>query len=265
MLAQMGEAASPIYRYGYYPHNVHFMLVSAQMAGMGEDAVAAADKLGQVTSDEVAAQLGWVQAIKSAPYTAHAQFSPPDAILALTNPGDRFPFVRGFWHYARGVALARQGHGSRARAEAKAIRRLIGTADMSGLEAQYVPAKDVLRIAEHVIEARIAQAQGNHAQAERRLREAAALQDAIPYMEPPYWYYPVRQTLGAVLLQQGRAKEAVATFRQALKEQPRNGWALWGLAQALRAAGDLDGVREAEAAFDQAWAGDRALLKLDSL
>ena len=128
-----------------------------------------------------------------------------------------------------------------------------------------MPAKEVLRVAEHIVEARIAQAQGSLTEAERQLRQAVALQDALPYLEPPYWYYPVRQTLAAVLLQQGRAEEAVATFQEALKEQPRNGWALWGLAQALQAAGKTDGTREAEAALDQAWAGDRALLKLDRL
>ena len=265
MLAQIGEAASPICRFGYYPHNVHFLLVSAQMAGLAEDAIAAAGKLGQVTSDEVAAKLGWVQAIKRAPYTAHAQFSAPDTILALPDPGDRFPFVKGYWHYARGIALARQGDTAKARAEAGAIRRLIGTADFSHVEAQSVPAKEVLRVAEHLIEARNAQAQGSLAEAERQLRQAVSLQDALPYLEPPYWYYPVRQTLAAVLLQQGRAEEAAATFQEALKEQPRNGWALWGLAQALQAAGRTDGTREAEAALDRAWAGDRALLKLERL
>ena len=66
------------------------------------------------------------------------------------------------------------------------------------------------------------------------MREAVALQDGIAYMEPPYWYYPVRQSLGAVLLERGRAEEAVEVFDAALAEVPRNGWALWGLAKRLR-------------------------------
>src|SRR3546814_6077315 len=80
-------------------------------------------------------------------------------------------------------------------------------------------------------------------------------------MEPPYWYYPIRQSLGAVLLQQGRAQEAAATFRMALEQAPRNGWALWGLMQAQRAAG-MDAADTATA-FEAAWLGDRSLLKLD--
>lgn len=103
-LAQAGAAASPLYRYGYYPHNVHFLLVSAQMAGLTEDVIASAEKLVRITSDAVSEKLAWVQAITTAPYSAHAQFSDAATILALPDPGDRFPFVKGFWHYARGVA-----------------------------------------------------------------------------------------------------------------------------------------------------------------
>src|SRR5690606_29427153 len=69
MLAQMGEAASPIYRYGYYPHNVHFLMISAQMAGLTEDVIGSSEKLVRVTSDEVSEKLAWVQAIKTTPYT----------------------------------------------------------------------------------------------------------------------------------------------------------------------------------------------------
>ena len=264
LLAQVGDEASPLYRFGYYPHNVHFLMVSAQLAGSQEDVFAAAAKLNDVTSDEVSEELAWVQAIKTAPFSAHAQFSEPETILGLADPGDRFPMVKGFWHYSRGIALARKGDPAAARAEAAAIAGLAETADFSGLEAQYLPARDLLGIARNVVEARASQAAGDIGAAEAALRAAVALQDTIPYMEPPYWYYPVRQTLGAVLLQQGRHEEAVAVFQQALKEQPRNGWALWGLARAQSAI-DAAGAAATAAAFEKAWAGDESLLALDRL
>ncbi len=263
-LAVAGKAASPLYRFGYYPHNVHFLMVSAQMAGVAEDVIASAEKLASVTSDEVSGELAWVQAIKTAPYAAHAQFSGPQTILGLPDPGDRFPFVTGYWHYARGVALARLGDVEAAEDQVEAIRRLIAESDMSGLEAQYLPARDVLGIAWRVAQARIEQAQGNHAAAERHLREAVELQGGLHYTEPPYWYYPVRQTLAALLLQDGRAEEAVAIFKEALREAPRNGWALWGLLQAQTAAGD-DDAAETQAAFESSWLGDKALLSLERL
>ena len=263
-LQQAGTAASPLYRFGYYPHNVHFLLISAQMAGVAEDALSSADKLAAVTSDEVSQDLAWVQAIKTAPYSAHAQFSAPATVLALPDPGDRFSFVKGFWHYARGAALAAQGDTEAALDEAEAIDRIIADADLSALEAQYLPARDVLRIAKHVVEARVEQSRENFAAAEHHLREAIALQDGLPYMEPPFWYYPVRQTLGAVLLQQGRARDAMVAFEDALRQAPRSGWALWGLLQAQIAADDSK-QSATSAAFNKAWLGDRSLLTLDRL
>ena len=264
LLAQVGDAASPLYRFGYYPHNVHFLMVSAQLAGSRQDVLEAAAKLNEVTSDQVSEELAWVQAIKTAPYTGHAQFSEPELILELPDPGDRFPLVKGFWHYARGIAQARAGDFAAAEVEAQSIGTLIETADFIGLEAQYLHARDLLGIARNVVEARVSQVQGNFAEAEHKLRAAVALQDGIAYMEPPYWYYPVRQTLGAVLLQQEKPEEAVEVFQQALKEQPRNGWALWGLAQAQLAI-EADEAAVTETAFRKAWAGEEGLLTLDRL
>ena len=263
MLAQMGEAASPIYRYGYYPHNVHFLMISAQMAGLTEDVIGSSEKLVRVTSDEVSEKLAWVQAIKTAPYAAHAQFSDAATILALSDPGDRFPFVKGYWHYARGVGQVLAGNLAAAQAEAEAIDAIIEGADLGGLEAQFLPARLVLSIARDTVLARIAAAQQDWAGAERLLQAAAEAEASTGYMEPPYWYYPVRQTLGAVLLKAGRAGEAVAAFEAALKQMPRNGWALWGLVQAKRASGQ--DATPAEAAFAKAWLGEMHLLSLERL
>jgi tetratricopeptide (TPR) repeat protein len=264
MVEAAGKETSALYRFGYYPHNVHFLLVSAQMSGVKDKVFEAAEKLANVTSDEVSQQLAWVQAIKTAPLTAHAQFGDAGTIEKLPRPDDAFPFVQGFWHYARGVASAQKGDTDGAAKEAAAIGNLIANADMSTLEAQYLPAKNVLGIAKHVVEARIAQAFKDYATAEAHLREAAEMEKAIPYTEPPYWYYPVRQTLGAVQLQQGKAEEAAETFKAALKERPRNAWALWGLMQAQKANGDA-AAAATEAAFEKAWLGDRAMLSLDRL
>lgn len=264
MLEQMGDAASPLYRYGYYPHNVHFLLVAAQLSGARDDALEAAEKLGAITSDAVSDELAWVQAIRTAPYSAAATFADPDAIAAMPDPGDRFPFVKGYWHYARGVALAQLGSVEEAADEAAAIGALIETADLSMLEEQYLPAKVVLGIAGNVVEARIAQAEGDFKAAEAKLRQAITLEDSIAYMEPPYWYYPVRQTLAAVLYQQGRYTESAAMFREALQRLPKNGWALWGLMQAEAKAGDAN-LAETTRLFETVWLGDRSQLAMDRL
>jgi tetratricopeptide (TPR) repeat protein len=264
MLEAMGESASPIYRYGYYPHNVHFLMVAAQNSGAAADALSAAAKLDAITSDAVSAELGWIQAIRTAPYAAHAQFSEPEDILALPDPGNRFPFVKGYWLYARGVAFAQLGRHDDAGAVVDVLTKLFETADLDSLEAQYVPARTLLQIATHVVEARIEQSAGDLATAMHHLEQAIALQDSISYMEPPYWYYPVRRTLGATQLMAGRPEAAIASFRAALAEQAKNGWALWGLMQAQLRAGDEEAEQTARQ-LEAVWVGDRSLLSLDRL
>src|SRR5713226_4971413 len=189
----LAETKAPmgVYRLGYYPHNVHFVMASAQMAGDGAAVIAAAEKLHGLIPDEIARGIAMVQPVKAAPYFAHAQFSAPDTILALPDPGDAIPYVKAMWHYARGIAAAARHDFSAAMTEADAIAAIERTADLSLLNASGIPAREVMRLARAVIEGRVAQAQGNLTTALARFEEAAALQDALPYTEPPYWYYPV--------------------------------------------------------------------------
>jgi tetratricopeptide (TPR) repeat protein len=252
-LAQVEAAGA--YPYGYYPHNIHFVLVSAQMAGDAEHTIWAAERLQGKIPEEVAGEVGWIQLILPAPYFAHAQFSPPDVVLGLEDPGATFPFVKAMWHYARGVAQAAKGDLDAARAEAAQIAEINRTADFAMLLAWAVPAPDVLRIARHVLEGRIAQAQGDFDQAIREFEVAVQIQDALPYLEPEYWYYPIRQSLGAALLMAGRADDAEAVFRKSLIETPNNAWALYGLMQAYETQGDQPARAETEKLFNKAWAG----------
>ncbi len=226
------------------------------MAGLQDEALEAADLLAGVTSEEVSGDLAWVQAIDTAPFAAHAQLAEPEAILALSDPGERFPFVRGHWHWARGTAFALLGDLDAARAEQKTIEAIIAEADLSGLEAQYLPARDILGIAAHLVEARIEQAQGKWNAAMHHLEAAIRLEDTVGYMEPPYWSYPVRQTPGAVRLQAGDATGAQLAFRKALVTHPNNVWALWGLWQVEEAVGEPWAQEQAEDAFRRAWLGE---------
>jgi tetratricopeptide (TPR) repeat protein len=247
--------ASLLYSEGYYAHNIHFVMVSALMGGDGGTTVAAAEKLADLVSNRAQSEVPWTQHIAAAPYTAHARFSAPEKVLALPAPDANFPFVRARWHYARGVALARLGRADDARAEVSAITALAQTPEITAMPNVGVPGPDVLAIAAKVIEARIAQVKGDHPQAAAQFAEAAAIQDRLPYMEPPFWYYPVHQSLGAALLQQGKAEEAQAAFRAALQRSPNNGWAAAGLLQASEARGDHRSIDETKALLKKNWFG----------
>ena len=123
------NAPMGVYRLGYYPHNVHFVMASAQMAGDSQTVIAAADKLRELIPDEAARGIAMVQPVKAAPYFAHAQFSTPETILAVPDPGDAIPYVKAMWLYMRGIALAARHNFASAAAAADTIETLERTAD----------------------------------------------------------------------------------------------------------------------------------------
>jgi tetratricopeptide (TPR) repeat protein len=252
--------ASGAVPYGYYPHNIHFALVSAFMAGGEEHAMWAADRLEGKVQDEVAADIGWIQIIKQGPYFTHAHMSDPDTVLAIADPGDRFPLVKAMWHYARGVAFAGKGEVENARREAALIAEIVQTNDPDATyPADVAPvANDTMAIARHVVEARIAQSEGDLDRAIAELETAVQIQDSLFYLEPPFWYYPVRQSLGAALIMAGRPADAEDVLRQSLIDAPNNGWALYGLMEAQKAQGDDMAAAETAKLFDAAWAGKQA-------
>jgi len=116
-----------------------------------------------------------------------------------------------------------------------------------------------------VVEGRIAQAEGDAERAVKEFQVAIAIQDALPYLEPPFWYYPVRQSLGAALLAAGKPEEAEAAFQRSLEQFPKSGWALYGLIQAQQVQGKTAAAQETEQRFKQAWAGDAKELDLKRL
>ena len=130
---------------------------------------------------------------------------------------------------------------------------------------QGVPAPDLLLLAETVARGRLAFMTGRYGEAIRLYNQAIAVEDKVPYMEPPFWYYPVHQSLGAALYRAGRYDEAREAFTAALAKSPNNGWALYGLASAERALGRRDFAAGAEAALNRAWLGNPKWLRMDRL
>src|SRR5438552_5688465 len=258
-------APQGVYPLGYYSHNIHFVMVSAQMSGEGQIVVEAAGKLSKNIPDEAAKAVPLLVPMKAGPYWAHAQFSDLPTVLALADPGDKLPYNQVAWRYARGVAFAQSGNLEAARTQVAEIDRLVSTANYSAFDAWGIPAKDVGRIASHVVRARIAQGAKDLDGAIRELEAAVAIQDTLPYMEPPYWYYPVRQTLGAVLLLKRDNQRARDAFRDSLAKTPNNAWSLYGLKTTFERQGMAGEAREVEKCLARAWSGDRKRLDLQRL
>ncbi len=246
---------SPMFEFGYYVHNVHFVMTSAQMAGDRETALAMAKKLDAKIPVDMAIAVPLAAPIKAAPYYAMAQFAEPADILALENPGAEAPFLEAAWRYARGEAFARQGDSAKARAEAAAIETILAEEDFKFLIDNLIPAPAILKIQHRTVMARAAAVDGDMASAIGLMEEAVALQKGLNYTEPPYWYYPAKQTLAAMVLKHGDAERAEQLFVESLSEIPNNGWAYYGLAEAYGAQRDKAAKKYAVSLMKGAWLG----------
>ncbi len=234
---------SPLYRYGYYPHNIHFILVSAQMAEDGETAIEYAGKLDEVIPPEVLKVADWIAPIKAAPYFAHSQFASVDEVEVLPDPGDNIPYLKAMWHYARGKVFAEAGD-SRAHAEQQAIEALMSHI---AIKSAGIPAGAILQLASNTISAKIMMSERNYTGAADMMRKNIKLQNSMPYTEPPFWYYAVEQSLAAALYMDGKYQEAEKAFKASLIRHPNSTGSLYGLWQTQAKLG-LD----AEADFTKA-------------
>ena len=252
-------------RYGYYPHNLHFIVAAAQMAGDVPTAVREAQRLRGTLDVETSSRIAWIQAIDAAPYQAMAQVGEADAILAMPPPDLQLAYARAMHHYARAVAHAQRKDRAAFDREIAAIDAVAASPAIAEMVAQAMPAADLLTLAKAVARGRFEAASGAYGAAAGHYRQALMIEAKLPYQEPPWWYYPVSQSLGAALLLDGRHDAAAQAFRDALAQWPNNGWALYGLAQSERARGNAAEAAAATAAFTRAWAGDSRWLDLSRL
>jgi tetratricopeptide (TPR) repeat protein len=247
--------AQGIYPLAYYPHNIHFLWTSASMAGQSQTAIKASRDLVASIPREQVEKMPFLQVFLVPQYYALVRFGKWDEILKMPAPSYDSPFMRGVWHYARGVALASSGQLAEADKESAALRETLAIPDnRTTLVSNYNSVYDVLRIADAVLAGEIAAKRGDYETAVARLDAAVRFHDALVYTEPDDWHYPVRQSLGAVLLEAGRPAEAEVVYWEDLRRNPENGWSLFGLAKALRAQKKDAEAALVEARFAKAWA-----------
>jgi tetratricopeptide (TPR) repeat protein len=238
----------------YYPHNIHFLWAASSMEGRSEVAIDAARKVAANVRLEQIEEFPMVEFFHTIPLLALVQFGRWDEVLAEPQPASELHYSNAIWRYARGVALANGGELEAARAELEALQPLRDSDQIDFLVTMAYPASALLDIADALLGGEIALAAGELDTAVASFGRAVELQDALPYMEPPFWYYPTRQSLGVALYRSGRYAEAEAVYRRDLVDYPRNGWSMFGLMQSLDAQGMTAEAAEVRARFEAAWA-----------
>ena len=244
-----------VYPAGYVPHNHHFLYAAASMTGNSADTLKGAAGTDATTTHTMAHNPSTgAQHFAAQPLFAFVRFGKWQEILDTKAPPEGLDYRAGVWHYARGRALVGTGQLDSAEVELAALKKIAGKDELTKGMLSRNTAADVLNVAVEVLAGEIAARRGNTVEAVSRLEKGVELEDAMRYNEPADWLYPVRHSLGAVLLAAGQAPKAEAVYRADLRRNPENGWALYGLLQALDAQGKKADSTQVRTRFDKAWA-----------
>ncbi|MGH7579438.1 MAG: tetratricopeptide repeat protein [Gemmatimonadales bacterium] len=242
-----GQKPVTVYSLAYYPHNIHFLAFVSTLAGRSAQALDAARTLQSKVNLDVARQVPMLQEMVPYYLLTLTTFGRWDDVLAepLPPPDIRMPLAMAY--YARGVAYAAKGQQAEAQTALDTVKAIDAATPADA------PLKTPVSIAAHALTGEIATRSGKLDEGIAHFREALEIEDAGLYFEPPKWYYPIRQSLGAALLKAGRHAEAEAVYREDLKRFPENGWSLFGLAAALRAQGKSAEAAAVDQRFSKAW------------
>jgi tetratricopeptide (TPR) repeat protein len=245
--------AQGFYPATYYPHNIHFLWFTSAMEGRRDISIEAARKIYGVLPLDQVEQFKEVEYFVPIPLLAYARFAEWDAILDETAPPESWPYASAMWHYTQGLAHVAKGDLDKAESDLSAVDEILAGDLIDTREILFVLGRSNSAVARDELAARIELARGNAESGIDLLRAAIEKEDALPYVEPPYWYYPIRQRLGAALLQTNAPAEAEEVFRRDLEIYKHNGWSLYGLHQSLLAQGREDEARQVEAQFNAIW------------
>jgi tetratricopeptide (TPR) repeat protein len=249
-------AAEGIYSMMYYSHNLHFIAMAAAMNGNYLESRRGAQLLAANVEPHVK-DMPPLEGFMTVPLAVEVRFHKWNEILKTPQPDPAMHTVTVFWHFARGLALAATEKLDEAEAEHKIVAEAQEKTPPDAVFQMPInnKTKDILKIAENVLGARISLAKGDMDATVNQLRAAVAVQDSLKYDEPQDWFYPVRESLGAVLLKIGDDAGAEEVFRADLERNPRNPRSLFGLEQALKAMDKTYDAGFVRKQFDANWKG----------
>jgi tetratricopeptide (TPR) repeat protein len=231
----------------YYVHNLHFIAYARTMQGRRAAGLKATADLAASLAPMAQAMPEMADTFVPVPWFNLLRLGEWDAILKLPQPEPALKISTALWHYARALALLSKGNRAAAQRERDAFEVARKDAPKESAWGQN-PTAPVLTLASEILAARLAGDAVTHFQ------RAVELQDGLVYDEPPAWYYPVRESLGAALLKAGKAAEAETVFREGVRRSPKNGRMLFGLMESLKAQHKLEQAEWVRKEYEAAWA-----------
>lgn len=255
----MVQTTPPGYYAMYLGHNYGFLSYAAAMEGRSAESLQSAREAVKAIPPEMLDMMPGMDFLASEQLLVMVRFGMWQTILDEPTPPEKYKILTALWLHARGMAYASTGRLSEANTTLDALR-VLREGLPNDLSAGLSPAKDLTGVAAKAIEARISERRGDRERAIALWKEAVAMEDGLAYSEPADWFYPLRHYLGAALIEANRWSDAESVYRQDLEKNPKNGWALFGLWQCLKAQGKKQDAARAEKEFRSAW--NRADIRL---
>ena len=237
----------------YYPHNIHFLWAASTMEGKSALSIESALKVSSYVSEEQIRSVPFLEFFHTPPLLSYVRFGKWEEILNYENPIEDFKYSQSIFNYAKAVAYAATGNIEKAKQHQKLINLNLDTIEVEAMVKAGHPTKQLIEIANELALGSISMYQEDYSSAINHLENAVIIQDKLPYTEPPFWYYPTRQTLGHVLIKSGKFDEAIKTFKKDLDDYPNNGWSYYGLYKAYEEIGDGSNSEKSLEMFENLW------------
>jgi len=240
-----------IYPVHYMSHNLYFLSRAYALEGRFSNALRAAEELRCFYSPHFFTMPD-LEYYEPAVLFTLLRFHRWNEILDLKAPVSEMKISTLLWHFGKSMAYSALGDVKNAQTEQKIfLEEKFKIPDST--KFGYNQAKNVLQLAEYQLNAKIAEMNNDSTLAIEWLSKAVDLQDQLYYNEPPDWYFPLRESLGALLLKDKQYQKAERVFNTDLEKHPLNGRSLFGLWKSLEAQAKHADAYWIKQEFDTAW------------
>ncbi|HVE44498.1 MAG TPA: hypothetical protein VNC84_05120 [Gammaproteobacteria bacterium] len=237
------QGFEPEIQYLYY-HNYDYLITAASMEGRKKLSINAADELAKQIYP-LAEENPALQKMLTDKMLMLVRFGEWEEILKIHPPSSRFQYALAIWYYAQGIAEVKLGKINAANKHLRDLQQIIKQGPINVNLSQ--TGITLMQIAENILKGMIEDSSGQFGYALIDFKKAVSLQDTMISADPPPWYFPARQLLGAFLFKSRHFAEAKSIFMEDLKKHPHNGWSLYGLSKSLRQLGeDQEADQEAD-------------------
>jgi len=250
-LAQTNDQG--LYRAGYYPHNIDFLVYGSLMNGQSAQAVSEGNKLAYHIMSLKTLMPTYYDYFLATPIVSYVRYGQWNQVLALHPPDEQYYQVSATHHFARGLAFLRKGNVSDARVELTKLDSITKLDTLKTIYAFFNSTQQIASVAVNLLRGEVLAHEKKTEESIVALREAMKAEDDLRYNEPPDWRLPVRHFLGAVLFEAGRYAEAEKVYQDDLVKNAGNGWSLQGLAMCQEKLGKGKEAEATRSNLSKAW------------